>query len=439
MKKFTVTFVYILINYYVHSQVTYESLLPVENVQLYNMIELSDETLLAAGRLDNSLFLVKWNQNGDTVWTRHHVSLPPAGIGRLMTGEIAVGNTIIDEDGNFIETLPTAGNFKLELRPDSLIYSNTLGFGDVELTMIDRDGIIHWTRPLIAPPGDGSFLLGRTSEGFFSCVAANNMFPPETYIHISRYDLNGDLLDSSYIHQSPSGAFTSANFLIHPSTSGALILVNYAFSTSNILIRTDQYGDTLWTRSFGNWMEDVSDNIVAGDLKETPWGTFILSGNIMTTSGNDNPRFIEFDQDGTIICVETLPIDLLTDINGTVAHNSIGFTDSFIHLSYGIWESGSPTNFMIGHIEELCLNTVMSPVGSMSEIIFDPIRKQISGAPSGSNWIIYSLTGQVYAHGFINSDPQLINLADDHTGMFLLRVVGTESRTDQSWRTVVFN
>jgi hypothetical protein len=432
MKLIVFICAFMFLKNFVSSQVIYEEQLPVPNTHLYNILNLSDGTVLSAGRLNNSLLLVNWDNNGDTLWTRYYSNLPASGIRRHLNSELIAGTRIISEQGDTLDNLPTAGTFQLEMRQDSFIYSNALGNGEVELTMMDRNGIVHWTQPLIQPT-NGSFRLGRTTEGFLSCTASSTLFPnPSAYIHLSHYDLSGNFLDSSYIYQSPSGAATGISHLIHPSSGGTLILVDYAFPEHTFLIRTDQHGDTLWTRQYGYWMEEYPENILSGDLQETPVGTFLIGGMIDTPDGR-RPRLIEYDQDGMIICIKTLSQELF---DGIGTDNSIVYTDSILHMLYAIWDNDSSTNLLIGHSDELCSTSGFPSENTRSTIRYDPLQSQIHGLHMNSQWMVFSTTGQLLENGIVRSNPATINLPSHVGGLYVLKVIDLQDNVDYFWKIV---
>lgn len=240
----------------------------------------SDGTITCAGNTksagagDDDMLMVKFNSNGDTLWTR------------IFGGPVY--------DAGICITNLTNGGYAMSGR----VYSFGTGFRDACLLRTDENGNLQWFRTYGGPFTDEGMIVKQTADGGFLISGASESFAPAGYydVYTIRTDSTGNLLwsrnyggdktDATYdIIENPDGGFTILGFsesfnsnLFQPNAPEML----GDDSASVYLIRTNAQGDTLWTRIFGGNKFDEAYALIPSDSGGYAIGAFSRSFN------NDN-------------------------------------------------------------------------------------------------------------------------------------------------------
>jgi len=251
----------------------------------------------------DDLYLIKTDDNGDTLWTKVYGGLW-GDVGRSIMEDIdgnylATGYTMSFDPGNadvwvlkfneFGDTLWTrrvGGNqveygvsIKQSKNEGYIITGYTQSFGsnhDVYLIRLDSSGDTIWTNHYGEQGSDfGEGVLELDDDGFIIAGYTTSYGIGGYDCYLVRVDLNGDTLWTRHY----GGEFDDKAYAIELFEDG-FVLAGYtqnAGSTENdaLIIKTDFNGDTVWTKTIGglynDWgfgMDKTNDNglILTGEF-----------------------------------------------------------------------------------------------------------------------------------------------------------------------------
>ena len=211
----------------------------------------------ASGAGQEDIWIVKTNESGDTIWTKTF-----GGPGNDLSSTIQQTN-----DGGYIIAAST----------------NSLGAGNYDAWLIrtDADGDTIWTRTYGGTDTDHASDVKQTDDNGFIIAGSTRSFG-----HVNNYNdawiiktnSNGDTLwTKTFGGDLHDGALS----VQQTSDGGFLIVGSLGIDLSNRdiwLIKTNESGDSLWTKTFGgaNWdigrsTEPTSDGgyIICGDFYQS--------------------------------------------------------------------------------------------------------------------------------------------------------------------------
>lgn len=197
-----------------------------------------------------------------------------------------IGNSVVQtEDGGFFII-----GFK-DFIPGQL---NT---GDVWLIKTDSNGDTLWTKTYGDTSGrDEGYAIQKVSSGGYIISGLTTSFGAgSTDAYVIRINDNGDTLWTK-TYGGESEEYTTK---IEQTSDGGFILVGRTYSyglgsTDVWLIRANENGDTLWTRTFGTAGVDFGNSV-----QETSDGGFIVTGRLMSFStGTPDLYLVRTDSNG---------------------------------------------------------------------------------------------------------------------------------------------
>lgn len=210
-------------------------------------------TSFGAGESD--AFVIRINDNGDTLWTRTYGGESQDYVTRIQqtsdNGFIMVGHT----------------------------YSYGLGSFDVWLIRTDENGDTIWTNTFGTSGVDLGNSIQQTSDGGFIITGRRLSFSSGTPdLYLVRTDSNGDSLwTRGYNGPVTPFSFDEGKGVYQLSSGGYLAA---GISDAKLwLLRIDENGDTLWTKLYN---EPCSSVDITSD------GGFIISGNNSLTRINED-------------------------------------------------------------------------------------------------------------------------------------------------------
>lgn len=226
---------------------------PASGDRAYSVEQTRDSNFIVAGVLDNSVnlgkrtsFLLKLDQNGDTLWSKTYepYSNTKSVIQALDNGFILCGQKSYliyliktDGSGDTIWTKMGGLGFQygraedaVQLSDSSYIITGSVYHGsdqNVFVSKIDQNGNLMWTKE-----------YGGSDDDYAQAMDVVN---------------NDELIITGNTYSYASGQFTNSDVW---------------------LLRLDNNGDTLWTRTYGN-----EENNQSADIKSCSDGGFIICGN----------------------------------------------------------------------------------------------------------------------------------------------------------------
>lgn len=255
----------------------------------WSVKQTSDGGYVVAGRTysfgmgSSDVYLIRTDASGDTVWTR------------------AYGGT--DDDWGFSVQQTSDGGY--------IVVGTTYSFGaspysDVYLIKTDPNGDTLWTRNYGGTDLDYGHSVEETSDGGYIVAGSWHSFGVNNYdIYLIKTDSNGDVVwtrkyggaswdGASSVRQIPGGGYVVAGETASFGSAG------FDF----YLMKTDENGDTLWTRTYGGKADDIS---TSADC--TSDGGYVIAGYtgaFFAYSGATNDVFVvKTDGDGNLVWSRT--------------------------------------------------------------------------------------------------------------------------------------
>jgi hypothetical protein len=218
----------------------------------------SDGGYIAAGNSTTSsdtfwgdVYLIKTNASGDTLWTKTYG-------GNSLDYANSVQQTT---DGGYI----VAG------------YTASFGAGgsDVYLIKTNADGDSLWTRTYGGAQGDYASSVQQTSDSGYIIAGKTYSFGAGSGdVWLIKTNAAGDTLWT----KTYGGTENEGGYSVQQTKDGGYIVAGYTNSFGAgeydvYLIKTDAYGDTLWTKTYGGTGDDEGYSV-----RQTSDGGYILAG-----------------------------------------------------------------------------------------------------------------------------------------------------------------
>ncbi len=228
---------------------------------------------------DTDAYVVRINNSGDTLWTyRQNIGLSKKDL---------FYKIINTSDGGFA----MCG------------YTNSItGLSeDVLITKINSSGQLMWTKTWGGSGKDRAQDIIQLADNSFAIVGYTTS-PPAQYYDAFLYRINS-VGDSLLLKRYGSAAYDDANS-IRALANGGFILGGQSNNGANgfdqYLIRTNDSGDTLWTRKFGTIGSDNIEAIAIGN------NGFYLTGSTNGAGvGGDDGYLVKTDTSGNVLFTKT--------------------------------------------------------------------------------------------------------------------------------------
>lgn len=285
---------------------------------------------------DYDTWLLKIDQQGDTLWTKRYGSwgndqgkeiIPTSDGNYMITGVTnSAPNTNyqayllkIDPSGNILWNRYYGGiNYEIgnsvKQTADGgyimlgITYSYGMN-GDAYLVRTNPTGDTLWTKTFGGNYLDeGIFITVNSDNSFTFCVRDSSTAGKNVDVQIIKTDENGTIIwDKHY-----GGTEKDTDKMIQPTSDGGYIVAAITRSFGLPLpdmwiLKLDAAGDTLWTRRYGG-----TDNEHCYSIREVPDGGFIAVGKSESFSQQDGIMFLKLNslgQLGVDVEVEEIYID----------------------------------------------------------------------------------------------------------------------------------
>ncbi|MBN2542318.1 T9SS type A sorting domain-containing protein [bacterium] len=242
-------------------------------------LSIGHTTSRGAGEYD--IWILKFDSDGDTLWTRTY------GDTAYDVGECAVETPEGDFAVTGYATAPTGGS------------------RDLYIMKIDDAGEFIWGKSYGGDGEEIGYSISQTTDGGYVIGGRTGSFGPAG---LNLFLVKTDAVGDTQWVKGFGGDDSDFGVKVCPTWDGGYLLSGYtmsygAGSTDGYLVRTDENGDTLWTRLFGDtgidkffWMEPTSD------------GGFIITGCI-GTAGTDfyDLYLVKLDAEDAIEWITPLP------------------------------------------------------------------------------------------------------------------------------------
>ena len=217
-------------------------------------------------------------QPPDTLWTR-----------TFGGGGVDKGNGFTQaSDGGFVITGSTT--------------SYGIGASDVYLIKTDSNGNYQWQRTYGSMNSDEGYCVNQTSDGGY-IIVGNAHFQSNNDVYLIKTDILGD---TAWTKTYGWTIYNSYGYEVRQTSDGGYIIVGATnqFGVGNFdvyLIKTNELGDTTWTRTFGGNEHDYGYSVY-----QTSDGGYIISGNTYSYgAGNSDVYIIKTDSNGDTVWTTT--------------------------------------------------------------------------------------------------------------------------------------
>ncbi len=201
----------------------------------------------------DDFYLIKTNPNGDTLWTKSYG-------GTNLERGYSVHQT---NDGGYVLLGTTFGSFGA-------------GLEDVYLIKTDSIGDTLWTKTYGGTLSDYGYSIQLTSDGGYIITGRTRSF--SSGVNFDVYLIKTDSVGDTLWTKSFGGGFNDLGTSVQQTVDGGYMV---AGETNNFgaggrdfyLIKTDAFGDTLWTKTYGG----VDDEYLH-EIQQTQDGGYIIAG-----------------------------------------------------------------------------------------------------------------------------------------------------------------
>jgi len=175
------------------------------------------------------------------------------------------------------------------------------GARDVWLIKTDSSGDTLWTRTYGGTGGDYGWSLQQTSDGGYIIAGLTASFGNGNQVYLVKTDASGDTLWTKAY-----GGTDSYGKSVQQTLDGGYIVAGYSRSVVGdsfqvYLVKTDSFGDTLWTRTYGG-----SNNDYGYSVRQTSDGGYIIAGETDSFgAGSSDVYLIKTDASGDTLWTRT--------------------------------------------------------------------------------------------------------------------------------------
>ncbi len=211
----------------------------------------------------DDLYLIKTDNNGDTLWTKIYGGL---------WGEVGI-SIEQDKEGNYIAT-----GYTMSFDP---------GNADVWILKFDEIGDTLWTRRVGGSQEEYGYSIKQTKNEGYIITGYTQSFGSNHDVYLIRLDSSGDIIWTN--HYGGQGVDFGEEVL--ELDDDGFIIAGYTTSYGIggydcYLVRVDLNGDTLWTRHYGG---EFDDKAYAIELFEDG---FVLAGYTQNAGSTERDAFI---------------------------------------------------------------------------------------------------------------------------------------------------
>ena len=285
-KVFLLVIIHILIFSFLFSQTAPDSLWFYTygenlNLKTHSLIQCSDGNFVFTGYTyengDANVYLIKTDENGNELWNKTY-----------SRSNFDFGVSVYEtSDAGLIITGQT--------------FSDNL---DIYLIRTDANGDTLWTKAIDNSFNEQGGSVIQTDDGGFLITGMGGTSDFGNKLILFKTDENGNVLWNNYI----GGEIGNSGNSLQQTSDGGFIITGYK-ATGNgscdlYLVKTDAYGDTLWTKGFCETGTNVS--CFGKDVKQTSDDGFIITGTVEYDAGDCNIYLIRTNEFGETLWIKNL-------------------------------------------------------------------------------------------------------------------------------------
>ncbi|MFN8143667.1 MAG: T9SS type A sorting domain-containing protein [Bacteroidia bacterium] len=377
---------------------SYETAIDVRQTKDSGFIIAAETHSYGAGNKD--IFMIKTNSVGDTIWTK------------------VLGGVEAESVKSVCET--SDDGYAIT----GVTFSFSNGSGKIFLVKMDRNGNVDWTKIYGGNNWDyGSSVLETPDRGFIlTGITYSTGAGVGDVIMIKTDSIGNRDWAKTY-----GGTNTEVGMNVKVCRDGGFIVLGQSISFSTAwnafyLIRTDRYGDTLWTRAYGEDLKNIGTSV-----EETALGGFVLSGYRGYIGSNSSSYYlIQTDSDGFSGCAErfTATQVMNSSLNGFTAPFVITQASPQVLSIAMIEGSGSEDSTLCSIINSLpefpnsSLESLIISPNPSNEILTIEFIQPVTGEID-----LHSLSGECVFHSsLIQTNKLTINTGTTLNGIFILKV-----------------
>jgi hypothetical protein len=303
MKKLLLITVFALSATYVNGQITFQKTfggLGWDNG--YSVQQTTDGGYIIAGSTSTNssgvgnVYLIKTNSNGDTLWTKSYGGW--------------------DEDYGICVQQTTDGGFVITGGSESF----GAGSRDVYLIKTAANGDTLWTKTYGGWNSDDGYSIRQTTDGGYVIVGLTSSFGGITNVYLIKTDANGNPLWS----KAYGGNSNEEGNSVQQTNDGGFIIAGSteSFGVGNYdvyLIKTNSNGDTLWTKTYGGIYDDHGYSV----QQTTDNGYIVVGVTESFGGGSQDIYLVKTNNLGDVIWTKTYG-DTLVDWGDNVQQTTDG-------------------------------------------------------------------------------------------------------------------
>ncbi|MFA5300733.1 MAG: T9SS type A sorting domain-containing protein [Lutibacter sp.] len=229
---------------------------------------------------EENVYLIRTNSFGDTIWTK------------------TFGGTAVDQGFSVMQT--TDAGYVIAGTANSFE-----PFGDVYLVKTNVNGDTLWTKTYGGPNSDAGNAVQQTTDGGFIIAGSTSSFGVTVEnVYLIKTDVNGDAMWTRTF--GGSGFDYDEAYSVQQTTDGGYIIVGKTTSFGAgyydvYLIKTDDNGDLIWSKTFGGMNDDYGMSV-----KQTTDGGYIIAGYTKSFgAGNYDVYLIKVNANGNMLWSKT--------------------------------------------------------------------------------------------------------------------------------------
>lgn len=404
-------------------------------------------------------YIVKTNATGDTLWTRTYsgpnsyypisiLELPDGGF--ILTGSVANYGADMYYD-LFLSRFDAAGmplwtktyggeedetGMSISLTDEGGYivagYTTSFGAGDYDMYLLKTDaaGELLWSKTYGGESADLAYSVARTEDGYILAGSSKSFGTESQDIYVVKTDFYGDT-----IWTKTYGTFKDDySATVQSDFNGGFIIGGNSISgyvdKTGLILNISGNGDTIWNKNFGGPYGCLINNI-----EPTPDRGYIATGRSLNFSGFSKMYLIKMDSFGNAICNQSNIAPVITNPDTKVS-------DPSTIVGLLTMETQNPATLVGSGVESSspCLNIGLPAVESDDNnliILPDPasdfITVNLTGNPMVENsWVsIFDISGKnLFDEKF--KSGMTINIDQFASGVYFLRLFdGQHIRTQK--------